>query len=172
MRPPFYALNNNVNYASYYLREMGNPYLKSTSIYDIDFLVGYKIMQLDVNYQYYKDYLSMTFLTDEYHELLFSANFIYNTKGSSYGMEYNSYGLLDLGLRKTFFNNSLNVSLNISDPFNWYIINDQTYYNYVYRKRKSSFDTRNVSVTLKWNFNNYKNNYRGSSSIEEERSRL
>ncbi|MCL1932593.1 MAG: carboxypeptidase-like regulatory domain-containing protein [Candidatus Azobacteroides sp.] len=24
MRPPFYALNNNVNYASYYLREMGN----------------------------------------------------------------------------------------------------------------------------------------------------
>jgi hypothetical protein len=222
---------------------MGNPYLKSTNIYDIDFFVGYKIVQIIVNYQYYRNYLSMTFLTDENHgaitllkfmnfpkfqyfnssivfsptisfwksqlligvtknnleipylnsfyrynkpylnfkfnntiQLLYNIvldiNAIYNMSGSSSGMEYKSHGRLDFGIRKTFLNNTLNITLNISDPFNWYTIKDETYYNNILRTRVSTFDTKNISITLKWNFNNYKNKYKGDSSIENEKYRL
>jgi hypothetical protein len=57
-RPAFWQLNSNVRYNNQYHQETGNPSLKPQKIYDAEYMFGYSFLQLGLNYQYVKDYIS------------------------------------------------------------------------------------------------------------------
>lgn len=59
-RPSFSELNSKISYNSIYHQETGNPYLNSSHIYDSECVIGYKFINLRVNYQYIKDYIYTT----------------------------------------------------------------------------------------------------------------
>lgn len=104
---------------------------------------------------------------------IFNVDFTYIGKGHTENVYlYKSRSQLDLSLVKTFFNDKLSVELKGSDLFRKMID-----YNRLYDKRTilwnaNIYDTREVSITLRYKFNTGKSHYKGTGAGNEEKSRL
>ena len=100
-----------------------------------------------------------------------------NINGSSQGdMHTNRFGAtwftMDASVGKTFLNKALTVKLSATDIFNT-ANNDWTMNTYgVFVDKKQSYDHRDISLNVIYNFHPRKSTYKGTSASEAEIKRL
>lgn len=63
-RPSFSELNSNSIYVNKYLTQKGDPNLKAEDIYTISYLLGYKILNVNLGYTYIKNPISTDFVQE------------------------------------------------------------------------------------------------------------
>ena len=97
----------------------------------------------------------------------------YISKGhSSTVYLYKDMFVVDFGIAKSFLNKSLSVKLSVSDIFNqklntYQIVMPQTDFKNLYRS-----DSREISLTVRYNFNSARSKYKGSTAGESAKKRF
>lgn len=106
------------------------------------------------------------------HGFTLSCNYRFQSDEQYAFFETKSYQRFDLGLRKSFFSNSLRFNLMVYDIFNWMKEDNKMQINNLYwtsyRKRETCYAT--LSIT--YMFNNYKKKYRGGSAAQDDINRF
>ena len=104
--------------------------------------------------------------------LILNIDMCYNTGGNMGTDFYEPYGNIDVGLRKSFLNDALQISLWGYDLGKWYdpVTNEQL--GRLHLRRYADTETRYVALTITWKFNNFKNKYKGQSAASQEMNRL
>ncbi|MDR0865057.1 MAG: outer membrane beta-barrel family protein [Candidatus Symbiothrix sp.] len=242
-RPPFSLLSSTNTYVNRFLFEKGNPYLQNEDIYQADYHLTYKMLDVTLGYAYKKNPIEITmdnvennssrhFMTyinyPEYQELnalftanfewkiwkprltaglnqpfftvdylekkinrnqtglllqffndivfpkeyIFSANFEYLGKHNEYITEKAGNKRLDLGLRKSFLDKKLTFQLQVNDVFKWITSKAIININTISYIRETQRETRFVTLTVNYRFNNYKKKYRGENAAGEDLKRL
>ena len=119
---------------------------------------------------------SFDFTLDNYFNLpwgiILNVDLMYNTGGNFDTQHYEPYGTIDIGLRKSFLNDALQVSLWGYDLGKWQDYTTKEQLGRLYTHRYADTDTRYVALTITWKFNNFKNKYKGQSAAGEEINRL
>jgi hypothetical protein len=107
------------------------------------------------------------------HEYLISVNFNYKGKNIYYTCIIDEYKSLDLGLRKSFFNKKLSFNLNLTDAFKWInAYGEKIETNQISRIHRNVPETRFLSLTISYNFNNLIKEYRGKNATEDDIKRI
>ncbi|GAB6123471.1 outer membrane beta-barrel protein [Dysgonomonas termitidis] len=119
----------------------------------------------DLSFRAYNDF------TLPYNFIL-SLNFSYQSNFSYYLMDMRHYEKIDLGLRKSFFENRLKLNLEIRDVFNWVKEGNVMKVNNVYFDQYKKRETRYGQLTITYLFNNYKKKYRGSNAAKDDINRF
>jgi hypothetical protein len=101
-----------------------------------------------------------------------SCNFRYRTKARQYYMESEERKQLDLGVRKSFLNNALRFNLTAYDIFDWAREQGHTQFNNIRWDINKKSETRYVSLSVTYMFNNYKKKYRGESAAKDDINRF
>lgn len=104
--------------------------------------------------------------------IILNINMAYNTGGNMGTKIYEDYGNLDIGLRKSFFKESMVLSLWGYDIFDWKQYDTKEYMGKLFTRRHTHQDNRSVSFSISWKFNNYKSKYNGGSASGKEINRL
>ena len=104
--------------------------------------------------------------------LILNIDMCYNTGGYSGTDFYEPYGNIDVGLRKSFLNDALQISLWGYDLGKWQDYTTKEQLGRLYTHRYADTDTRYVALTITWKFNNFKNKYKGQSAASQEMNRL
>ena len=119
---------------------------------------------------------SLDFTLDNYFNLpwgiILNVDLMYNTGGNFDTQHYEPYGTIDIGLRKSFLNDALQVSLWGYDLGKWQDYTTKEQLGRLYTHRYADTDTRYVALTITWKFNNFKNKYKGQSAASQEMNRL
>ena len=119
---------------------------------------------------------SFDFTLDNYFNLpwgiILNVDLMYNTGGNFDTQHYEPYGTIDIGLRKSFLNDALQVSLWGYDLGKWQDYTTKEQLGRLYTHRYADTDTRYVALTITWKFNNFKNKYKGQSAASQEMNRL
>lgn len=119
---------------------------------------------------------SFDFTLDNYFNLpwgiILNVDLMYNTGGNFDTQHYEPYGTIDIGLRKSFLNDALQVSLWGYDLGKWQDYTTKEQLGRLYTHRYADTDTRSVVLTITWKFNNFKNKYKGQSAASQEMNRL
>ena len=119
---------------------------------------------------------SFDFTLDNYFNLpwgiILNVDLMYNTGGNFDTQHYEPYGIIDIGLRKSFLNDALQVSLWGYDLGKWQDYTTKEQLGRLYTHRYADTDTRSVALTITWKFNNFKNKYKGQSAASQEMNRL
>ena len=119
---------------------------------------------------------SFDFTLDNYFNLpwgiILNVDLMYNTGGNFDTQHYEPYGTIDIGLRKSFLNDALQVSLWGYDLGKWQDYTTKEQLGRLYTHRYADTDTRSVALTITWKFNNFKNKYKGQSAASQEMNRL
>lgn len=119
---------------------------------------------------------SFDFTLDNYFNLpwgiILNVDLMYNTGGNFDTQYYEPYGTIDIGLRKSFLNDALQISLWGYDLGKWQDYTTKEQLGRLYTHRYADTDTRSVALTITWKFNNFKNKYKGQSAAGEEINRL
>jgi hypothetical protein len=106
-------------------------------------------------------------------EYILSVNFDYLGKSNNYVMERKALKSLNLGIRKSFFDKKLSFNLQAYDVFKW--ISRETIAeinNVSYVKKTDQLESRYLTLTIGYHFNNYKKKYRGENAAREDIERL
>ena len=94
----------------------------------------------------------------------------------SSGYQQNNFvkamGYLNIGVRKSFFNNSFTVSLTANDILNTNNPRRLTYSGDILLRAKDYQESRNIVLTLRYNFNASRSKYKGTGAGENEKSRM
>lgn len=79
---------------------------------------------------------------------------------------------LDLSVTKLFFKGALEVNVKGSDLL--YLLKEANYLNgnHIYIQQTNRHDSREVGITLRYNFNLSKNSYKGSGAGNSEKYRM
>lgn len=119
---------------------------------------------------------SFDFTLDNYFNLpwgiILNVDLMYNTGGNFDTQYYEPYGTIDIGLRKSFLNDALQISLWGYDLGKWQDYTTKEQLGRLYTHRYADTDTRSVTLTITWKFNNFKNKYKGQSAASQEMNRL
>ena len=119
---------------------------------------------------------SFDFTLDNYFNLpwgiILNVDLMYNTGGNFDTQHYEPYGTIDIGLRKSFLNDALQVSVWGYDLGKWQDYTTKEQLGRLYTHRYADTDTRYVALTITWKFNNFKNKYKGQSAASQEMNRL
>lgn len=105
-------------------------------------------------------------------DIVANLDMAYYSGGSMDNENYKPKGKIDIGIRKSFDKKGVTISLQGTDLFKW--MNSRRYggINNIQYFVKSIRDSRSISLTLTWKFNNYKKSYNGKSAAEDEAGRL
>lgn len=119
---------------------------------------------------------SFDFTLDNYFNLpwgiILNVDLMYNTGGNFDTQHYEPYGTIDIGLRKSFLNDALQISLWGYDLGKWQDYTTKEQLGRLYTHRYADTDTRYIALTITWKFNNFKNKYKGQSAASQEMNRL
>lgn len=105
-------------------------------------------------------------------QFILSLNYTYQGKNIYYTIENSKYNRVDIGIRKSLFNNTLRLNLEARDIFNG--VKEKNKFNientsfYQIKKR----ETRFVIFSMNYLFNNYKKKYRGNEASGEDINRM
>ena len=100
-------------------------------------------------------------------DLRLGVNFAYQTKGNSdIDYLYNSFQA-DMFLSKHFFNNKLRVNFGINDIFGTFKQEVITIGNDVQAYRWKNLNTRNINISINYDFNSIKSKYKGEQASDE-----
>lgn len=94
------------------------------------------------------------------------------TSGNGDNVYLKSRWNCDLGLYKSFANNTWSVKLQLNDVFNTYRQQLTQYETLSIVKVNKIYDTRDVSLTMRYNFNAARSRYKGLGAANAEKSRL
>ena len=104
--------------------------------------------------------------------LILNIDMCYDTGGHMITKFYEPYGNIDIGLRKSFLNDALQISLWGYDVGKWYDSESNEQLGRLHIRRFADTDSRYASLTVTWKFNNFKNKYKGQSAASQEMNRL
>lgn len=98
---------------------------------------------------------------------------LYSSKERQSYMERDPMGSVSLGVRKTFFDNRLSVSLAANDIFNTFNVKGRSVVKDLVYEMGLRRDSRYVAISARWNFNsgNAKAARNRTSGIEDEKNR-
>lgn len=119
------------------------------------------------------------FLTTFNNACTLPANFIVNVdftyigKGHTENVYlYKSRSQMDVSLVKTFFNDKLSIKLEGTDLFHKMKDSNRLYDRQTILWNSNTYDTREVSLTIRYKFNTGKSHYKGTGAGNNEKSRL
>lgn len=105
--------------------------------------------------------------------VLFNVDYRLRSKGYSENYYFGRVGhLLGASLRKSFFKEALDVTLGVSDILYKNNPLNLAYSPYMVLSMDNKFDTREVYLTVRYNFNTSKNKYKGTGAGTETLRRL
>lgn len=242
-RPSYYSLRSNVQYASRYTYEQGNPLLQPEITHDVTLQAGYKFLQFTAFYDYIKNTmismahpyagdnsitvfqpgniskmqvagasLSLSYkfgfwqptLTTEFMQQYLTGNHcgvdkhfnrpavalswnnqfklpaeIVLSIDGYYGNSYHSGFLLkkqvawmDMGIRKSFFKNTLDVNVQATDIFATQRDKSIMYGDIMVYNKWNYQDSRQVRLMVTYRFNASRSKYKGTGAASDEMRRL
>ena len=101
-----------------------------------------------------------------------SCNFIHWSDRQSAYFETMSYNRLDLGLRKSFFDNALRMNLMVYDVFNSQTLDNRMKINNLNWSADKKFESSYATLSITYLFNNYRKKYRGASAAQDDLDRF
>jgi hypothetical protein len=101
-----------------------------------------------------------------------SCNFRYQSDAQEAFFEEKSWQRFDLGLRKSFFNNDLRFNLMVYDIFDWVKEENYMQINNLQWNADKKRETRYATLSVTYQFNNYKKKYRGGSAAQDDINRF
>ena len=118
-------------------------------------------------------FLSTVNQFDVYKKTMVFCNFNISSKYNSLGTEMKSAYDLSIGLMKTFFkDNRLQIVLSINDILHKAQPNSITNIDNVWSQRILNPDSRNLSISVKYNLNNFRNMFQKNKGNAEEINRI
>ncbi|MDR2805295.1 MAG: outer membrane beta-barrel protein, partial [Dysgonamonadaceae bacterium] len=104
--------------------------------------------------------------------LVLSCNYRFQSDEQNSFFESKKYQRLDLGIRKSFFNNSLRCNLTVFDVFNWVKEKNHMQLNNIAWDADKKYETRYATLSITYMFNNYQKKYRGENAAKEDLNRF
>lgn len=137
-------------------------------------LPSFKIDYMEKNYnndtpQFYIQSNNYVTLPGGY---VFMLDYMYNNGGSIGIYKYKPYHSLNLGIRQSFFEDRLDVSLNANDLFHSMIYKYDSRIGNIRFYQKEDQDERYFSLSFIYRFNKVKAKYRGVGAANEDIERL
>lgn len=105
-------------------------------------------------------------------DIWLNLGFSAQTSGNSENIYVKSRWNCDLGMYKSFANDAWSVKLQLNDVFNTYRQQMQFYDALTETSVNKIFDTRDLSLTVRYNFNAARSRYRGQGAANAEKSRF
>ncbi|MDR3219048.1 MAG: outer membrane beta-barrel family protein, partial [Dysgonamonadaceae bacterium] len=104
--------------------------------------------------------------------IVLSCNFSYRSDVVQYYLKGKAYERLDLGLRKSFFDNALRLNLMVYDILNGVKEQSHIQLNNLRWDTDKKYETRYATLSITYMFNNYKKKYRGGSAAQDDINRF
>ena len=104
--------------------------------------------------------------------IILNIDLCYNTGGNGGTTFYADYGTINVGIRKSFLNDALQLALWGYDLGQWYAPEIREQLGRLQIRRHALTETRYAALTITWRFNNFKNKYKGQSAARDEMNRL
>ena len=165
--PKYQELNATLNFSHTVGFWQSNSTIKGRKpFFTVDFL-GKKVEnnKTDFSFRTYNDFVLP-------YDFTFSFNFSYQSNYSYYLMNMKHYERIDLGLRKSLFNNSLKLNLEVRDVFDWVKERNVMNVNNISFDQNKKRETRYGMLTITYLFNNYKNKYRRTGAAKDDINRF
>jgi hypothetical protein len=105
-------------------------------------------------------------------EFILSCNFHYQSDRQEAFIESENCRMVDMGVRKSFFKNTLHLNLTVYDIFDW--VKDKNYMrlNNLQWNADKKYETRHATLSVTYLFNNYRKKYRGNSAAQDDIDRF
>lgn len=105
-------------------------------------------------------------------DIWLNVDFSAQTSGNADNVYMKSRWNCDLGLYKSFFNDMWSIKLQLNDVFNTYRQQFTTYDALTVMKVNKIYDTRDLSLTIRYNFNAARSRFKGRGVANVEKDRL
>ena len=105
-------------------------------------------------------------------DIWLNLDFSSRTSGDGDNFRLKSYWQCNLGVYKSFANDTWSVKLQLNDVFDTWR-QEATYYNVISQVSfKKLYDTRDLSLTIRYNFNSSRSRYKGRGAANTEKDRF
>lgn len=142
----------------------------TVGVYKPYFTLSYNGEQLDYNHPYgLFAFQNVVALRSDW---LFRCDFYWNFKGHHGIYEQNGYSSFNMMVQKQLLKKKLTITLKAEDLFDSSKLNDVKRVNFVVQNRTVNNFNRCIIASISYNFNNFKDKYKGSGSAEDEINRF
>ena len=142
----------------------------TVGVYKPYFTLSYNGEQLDYNHPYgLFAFQNVVALRSDW---LFRCDFYWNFKGHHGIYEQNAYSSFNMMVQKQLLKKKLTITLKAEDLFDSSKLNDVKRVNFVVQNRTVNNFNRCIIASISYNFNSFKDKYKGSGSAEDEINRF
>ncbi len=142
----------------------------TVGVYKPYFTLSYNGEQLDYNHPYgLFAFQNVVALRNDW---LFRCDFFWNIKGHHGIYEQNGYSSFNMMVQKQLLKKKLTITLKAEDLFDSSKLNDVKRVNFVVQNRTVNNFNRCIIASISYNFNSFKDKYKGSGSAEDEINRF
>ena len=142
----------------------------TVGVYKPYFTLSYNGEQLDYNHPYgLFAFQNVVALRSDW---LFRCDFYWNFKGHHGIYEQNGYSSFNMMVQKQLLKKKLTITLKAEDLFDSSKLNDVKRVNFVVQNRTVDNFNRCIIASISYNFNSFKDKYKGSGSAEDEINRF
>lgn len=142
----------------------------TVGVYKPYFTLSYNGEQLDYNHPYgLFAFQNVVALRSDW---LFRCDFYWNIKGHHGIYEQNGYSSFNIMVQKQLLKKKLTITLKAEDLFDSSKLNDVKRVNFVVQNRTVNNFNRCIIASISYNFNSFKDKYKGSGSAEDEINRF
>lgn len=142
----------------------------TVGVYKPYFTLSYNGEQLDYNHPYgLFAFQNVVALRSDW---LFRCDFYWNIKGHHGIYEQNGYSSFNIMVQKQLLKKKLTITLKAEDLFDSSKLNDVKRVNFVVQNRTVDNFNRCIIASISYNFNSFKDKYKGSGSAEDEINRF
>lgn len=142
----------------------------TVGVYKPYFTLSYNGEQLDYNHPYgLFAFQNVVALRSDW---LFRCDFYWNFKGHHGIYEQNGYSSFNIMVQKQLLKKKLTITLKAEDLFDSSKLNDVKRVNFVVQNRTVDNFNRCIIASISYNFNSFKDKYKGSGSAEDEINRF
>ena len=142
----------------------------TVGVYKPYFTLSYNGEQLDYNHPY--GLLAFQNVVALRSDWLFRCDFYWNIKGHHGIYEQNGYSSFNMMVQKLLLKKKLTITLKAEDLFDSSKLNDVKRVNFVVQNRTVNNFNRCIIASISYNFNSFKDKYKGSGSAEDEINRF
>lgn len=142
----------------------------TVGVYKPYFTLSYNGEQLDYNHPY--GLLAFQNVVALRSDWLFRCDFYWNIKGHHGIYEQNGYSSFNIMVQKQLLKKKLTITLKAEDLFDSSKLNDVKRVNFVVQNRTVDNFNRCIIASISYNFNSFKDKYKGSGSAEDEINRF
>lgn len=105
-------------------------------------------------------------------DMWFNIDFSANTSGNADNLYMKAYWQCNIGLYKSFANDTWSVKLQLNDVFDTWSQDITSYDALTTMHINKIFDTRDLSLTIRYNFNSARSRYKGRGAKDSDLNRL